>query len=251
MKISIITACFNSEKTIRDTIESVLSQNYSNIEYIIVDGASNDGTMAIIKEYGDRIANVISERDQGIYDAMNKGILAASGEIIGIINSDDFYENNDVISSIAREFETKEVDSIFADLVYINHDQPHKVVRYYNSANFTPSKFAYGWMPAHPTFFTKKNIYEKYGLFKLDYKIASDYELLTRFLAKYKISYSYIPKVIIKMRTGGLSTKNLKSNWIINKEIVRACKENGIETNIVKVYSKYFTKFLQLIKRPS
>lgn len=250
MKVSIITACFNSEKTIRDTIESVLSQDYSNIEYIIVDGASRDGTMAIVKEYGDRIAKVISERDHGIYDAMNKGILATSGDIVGIINSDDFYENNEVISSIVSEFEARNVDSIFADLVFINHRPPHKIVRYYNSSNFNPKRFAYGWMPAHPTFFTKRNIYEKHGLFKLDYKIAADYELLTRFLAKHKISYSYIPKVIIKMRTGGLSTRNLKSNWIINNEIVRACTENGIPTNILKIYSKYFTKFLQLIKRP-
>ncbi len=250
MKVSIITVCFNSEKTIRDTIESVLSQDYSNIEYIIVDGASTDSTMDVVSEYHEQITKVISEPDKGIYDGMNKGIIAATGDVVGILNSDDFYANNDVIPCVVREFEAKNVDSVFADLVFITRKDPQKIVRYYDSSCFNPEKFNYGWMPAHPTFFVKRSIYERYGLFKTDYKIASDYELLTRFLAKYKISYSHIPKVIIKMRIGGLSTKNLKSNWILNKEIVRTCAENGIKTNIFKVYSKYFTKCLQLFKRP-
>ncbi|MEK7199586.1 MAG: glycosyltransferase family 2 protein [Bacteroidota bacterium] len=250
MTVSIITATFNSSSTIADCIKSVASQTYPHIEHIIIDGGSTDGALDIIKKYSDRIAYWISEPDKGIYDAMNKGIKLASGDIVGILNSDDFYANNDVISSVVKEFEAKNVDSVFADLVFITREEPQKIVRYYNSSHFNPKRFNYGWMPAHPTFFVKRNIYERYGLFKTDYKIASDYELLTRFLAKYKISYSYIPKVIIKMRTGGLSTKSLKSNWILNKEIVRACAENGIKTNIFKVYSKYFTKFLQLLRRP-
>lgn len=248
LKISIITVVRNGADTIRDCIESILNQSYP-VEYIVVDGCSTDGTLDIIREYAG-IAKIISEPDQGIYDAMNKGIKLASGDIVGILNSDDFYVDNNVISVIVNEFETKKLDSVFADLVFIKREEPQKIVRYYNSSHFNPKKFNYGWMPAHPTFFVKRNIYERYGLFKTDYKIASDYELLTRFLSKYKISYSYIPKVIIKMRTGGLSTKSLKSNWILNKEIVRACAENGIKTNIFKVYSKYFTKFLQLFKRP-
>lgn len=250
MKVSIITVVYNNRFTISDAIESVLSQDYAETEYIIIDGLSTDGTQEIIQSYGDRITHFVSEKDNGIYDAMNKGIKLASGDVVGILNSDDFYINNDVISTVVKEFETKNVDSVFADLVFIKREEPQKIVRYYNSSHFNPKKFNYGWMPAHPTFFVKRNIYERYGLFKTDYKIASDYELLTRFLSKYKISYSYIPKVIIKMRTGGLSTKSLKSNWILNKEIVRACAENGIKTNIFKVYSKYFTKFLQLFKRP-
>ena len=250
LTVSIITATFNSSSTIADCIKSVASQTYPHIEHIIIDGGSTDGALDIIKKYSDRIAYWISEPDKGIYDAMNKGIKLASGDIVGILNSDDFYANNDVISSVVKEFEAKNVDSVFADLVFITREEPQKIVRYYNSSHFNPKRFNYGWMPAHPTFFVKRNIYERYGLFKTDYKIASDYELLTRFLAKYKISYSYIPKVIIKMRTGGLSTKSLKSNWILNKEIVRACAENGIKTNIFKVYSKYFTKFLQLLRRP-
>jgi len=250
LKVSIITVVYNSRFTISDTIESVLSQDYSEIEYIIVDGLSSDGTQEIIRSYGDRITHFVSEKDKGIYDAMNKGIKIASGDIIGILNSDDFYVNNDVISTVVKEFEANNFDSVFADLVYVKREKPEKIVRYYDSSYFNLKKFAYGLMPAHLTFFVKRNIYERYGLFKIDYKIASDYELLTRFLSKYQISYSYIPKVIIKMRTGGLSTKSLKSNWILNKEIVRACAENGINTNIFKIYSKYFSKFLQLLKRP-
>ena len=249
LTISIITVIYNGAATIRECIESVLSQKYP-VEYIIVDGGSIDGTLNIVNEYKSRIGNIVSESDDGMYEAMNKGIKLATGDIVGILNSDDFYVNNDVISTVVAEFEAKNVDSVFADLVFITREEPEKIVRYYNSSDFNPKKFAYGWMPAHPTFFLKRNIYEKYGLFKTDYKIASDYELLARFLSKHKISYSYIPKVLIIMRTGGLSTKSLKSNLILNKEIVRACAENGIETNIFKVYSKYFVKMFQLFKRP-
>lgn len=250
MKVSIITVVYNNRFTIADAIESVLSQNHFEIEYIIIDGLSTDGTKEIIQSYGNRITRFVSEKDKGIFDAMNKGVSLATGDVVGILNSDDFYLNNDVISTVVREFEAKNVDSVFADLVFIKKECPQKIVRYYNSSRFKPEKVAFGWIPPHPTFFVKRNIYEKYGLFKTDYKIASDYELIARFLSKYKISYSYIPKVIVKMRMGGLSTKNYKSNWILNKEIVRACAENGIKTNIFKVYSKYFTKCLQLIKRP-
>lgn len=250
MTISIITVSYNSKGTIKDTIDSVLSQVYKDIEYIIVDGASTDGTVDIIRFYKNRVSKFISEKDHGIYDAMNKGIRLATGDIVGMLNSDDVYLDDDIISTVAEQFKTKKVDSIFADLVYVNGDNLQKVVRYYSSADFEPGKFAYGWMPAHPTFFAKRQVYEKYGLFKTDYKIASDYEMLVRLLARHKISYNYIPKILVKMRTGGLSTRNLKSNWILNKEIVRACAENGVTTNIVKVLSKYPTKVFQLIDRP-
>jgi glycosyltransferase involved in cell wall biosynthesis len=186
-----------------------------------------------------------------MYDAMNKGIKLASGKIIGFINSDDLYTTSDIISTIVNEITTKKVDSAFADLVYVKRNNPQKIVRYYRSVNFSPDKLAYGMMPAHPTFFARRNIYEKYGLFKTDYQIAADYELLTRFLGKYRISFSYIPKVILKMRMGGLSTRNLKSNWILNKEIMRACMENGIETNFFRIYSKYLYKIAQFFVRPS
>lgn len=249
MKVSIVTVVWNNELTIKDAIESVLSQTYKNIEYIVVDGASTDGTVEVIKSYGDKITKFISEPDNGLYDAMNKGIHLATGDIVGILNSDDFYIDELVIEKIVKEFEEKGVDSVYADLVFVKPDNLDKTVRYYDSSHFTPTKFAYGWMPAHPTFFVKRWVYEKYGVFKIDYKIAADYELLTRFIAKYKISYSYIKKSIVKMRVGGASTSGIKSNYILNKEIIRACRENDIDTNWVKVLSKYPKKILGLFKR--
>jgi glycosyltransferase involved in cell wall biosynthesis len=250
MKVSIITVTYNSEKTVGDTIDSILSQDYSNIEYIIVDGASKDRTIEIVESYGNQISKFISEPDRGMYDAMNKGINLATGDIIGILNSDDFYANQSVISNVVNAFIESDSDSIFGDLVYVNANDLSKVTRYYSSAHFYPKLFAYGWMPAHPTFFVKRWAYEQYGLFQTDYKIAADYELLTRFLAKYKLSYTYLPQVMVKMRTGGASTTNLMSNWILNAEIIRACTENGIKTNWFKVLSKYFKKVFQLIRRP-
>ena len=249
MKISIITVVWNNKKTIRNAIESVLGQSYKNIEYIIIDGASTDGTVEIINSYSSKISKFLSEPDQGLYDAMNKGLKLATGDIVGILNSDDVYVDDKVIEKVVKVFQEKKVDSVFADLVYVKPDDLGKIVRYYDSSYFHPDKFAYGWMPAHPTFFVKREIYEKYGYFKTNYKIAADYELLVRFLKKYKISYYYLNEVIVKMRTGGISTSGLKSNYILNKEIIQACRENGVSTNWIKVLSKYPTKLMGLIKK--
>jgi glycosyltransferase involved in cell wall biosynthesis len=249
LKISIITVVWNNAATIKDAIDSVLTQTYENIEYIVVDGASTDGTVEIVQSYGEKIDKFISEKDNGLYDAMNKGIALASGDVVGILNSDDFYIDEFVLEKVVKEFEEKGVDSVYADLVFVKPDDLTKSVRYYDSSYFSPDKFAYGWMPAHPTFFVKREIYEKYGLFKTDYKIAADYELLTRFLAKNRITYSYLKEPIVKMRMGGASTSGIKSNYILNKEIIRACKENGIYTNWWMVLSKYPKKILGLFKR--
>ena len=250
MVISIITVSYNNSETIEDTILSVASQSYPVIEHIIIDGVSTDGTISLIKKHTNKIAKFISEPDNGIYDAMNKGISFASGDIVGFLNADDVYHDNDCLSTVINEFKKKNVDSVFADVVYVQPNNLNKVVRYYCSAKFLPRKFTYGFMPAHPTFFAKRECYKQYGSFKTDYKIAADYEMLVRFLYVHKITYSYIPNVLVRMRKGGTSTKNLKSNWILNKEIVRACAENGIKTNLFKVHLKYFTKSLQLIRRP-
>lgn len=250
LKVSIITVVLNNAPYIEDCIQSVIGQNYQNYEYIIIDGGSTDGTVDIVKKYNRYISKWISEPDQGMYDAMNKGIKLASGDVIGMLNADDWYTDSDVISIVAEEFEVKNVDSIFADLVFVKREHPQKILRYCDSSLFKAERFAYGWMPAHPTFFVKRIFYEKYGLFKTDYHIAADFELLARMLGNRKISYSYLPAIIVKMRTGGLSTKSLKSNWILNREILRACAENEIRTNYLKVYSKYFTKISQLFRRP-
>ncbi|MDP2894012.1 MAG: glycosyltransferase family 2 protein [Sulfurimonas sp.] len=248
MKISIITVVWNNKKTIKDAIESVLGQTYKDIEYIIIDGASSDGTVDVVKCYGDKISKFVSEPDRGLYDAMNKGVALATGDVVGILNSDDFYIDNGVIERVMKEFEKSQVDSVFADLVYVKSDNLNKVVRYYDSSHFTPQRFAYGWMPAHPTFFVRRWVYEKYGLFRTDLKIAADFDILARFLYTYKISYSYMKEVLVKMRLGGVST-SLSSIWINNIEQLRICRQNSIDTNIFKIISKYPSKLMGFVKK--
>jgi glycosyltransferase involved in cell wall biosynthesis len=249
-KVSIITVVYNGEKTIEDTILSVDSQDYPNREHIVIDGASTDKTLAIIHEHRSCITQVVSEPDQGIYDAMNKGISLATGGIIGILNADDIYYSPHCIRLVVDAFVAQGVDAVCGDLVYVLPDNLDKIIRYYSSSGFHPDRFAYGIMPAHPAFFVKRSCYEKWGLFKTDYMIAADFELLARFLRTCQVPYTCLPRVLVKMRTGGVSTRSFKSNWILNREIVRACKENHIRTNIFKVYSKYIFKVLQFIKRP-
>lgn len=250
MKISIITVAYNSSATISDTINSVLKQTYNEIEYIIIDGSSSDNTVSIIKEF-EPIFNGrlrwVSEKDSGLYDAMNKGIRMATGDIVGIINSDDFYHRTDVIEKIVNEFKDNEVQSTFADIRFINPSNIEKTVRFYSSKNFTPNRFRFGFMPAHPTFFTYKKYFEQYGYYKTDYKIAADFELLIRFLHTHKLKYKYLPIDLLKMRTGGKSTASISSNILLNKEIVRACKENGIRTWFPLLLLKYFIKIFEFI----
>jgi glycosyltransferase involved in cell wall biosynthesis len=246
MKISLLTVSFNSALTIKDTISSIRSQDYKNIEYIVVDGNSTDRTIEIIKSYDSFISKWISEPDKGIYDAMNKAIQMATGDVVGILNSDDFYFNNQIVSQIANAFSDESIDAVFGDLVFIDPNNLDKVVRKYSSAKWYPSKFARGFMPAHPTVFIRRKYYEQFGLFKTDYKIAADYELLIRFLYVHKLKYKYLPITMVKMRRGGVSSRNWKSNFILNDEIIRACRENGIKTNVFKVYPKYFTKLFEL-----
>ena len=232
MKVSIITVSYNSARTIRATIESVLSQDYPNLEYLIVDGGSTDGTVAILGAYADRITRWVSEKDEGMYDAMNKGIAMATGDVIGILNSDDTYMTNYVVSKMMQALTAAQADVVFADLILVDQHHPEKVLRYYDSGNFKPSKFRYGWMPAHPTVFIRKPIYDAVGPFVTDYKIAADYEMLIRVLAVHAASYCYVAKPIVRMRSGGASTAGWSRNWILNQEIVRACRANGIQTNM-------------------
>ena len=249
MKISIITVTYNSASTLRGSIESVLNQSYSDIEYIIVDGLSKDNTVDIIKEFEPMFngrLRWVSEKDKGMYDAMNKGIRMATGDVVGILNSDDFYHRNDVIAEITKGFNDKNVEATFADVRFVNPSDLDKTVRYYSSKNFTPNRFRFGFMPAHPSFFTYKKNFETFGYYQTDYKIAADYELLTRFLYTHRLKYKYLPLDVMKMRTGGMSTASWKSNVILNKEIVRACKENGIYSNMFILLLKYFVKIFEL-----
>lgn len=250
MLVSLITVAFNSVETIESTLKSVVGQKYKDIEYVVVDGGSTDGTLEIINKYAANISRIISEPDKGMYDAINKGIRLATGDIIGLLHSDDVYATDHAVEDIVNSFKPG-IDSVYADLVYVDRDNLDKVVRYYDSSAFNVSKFAYGWMPAHPTCFFRKSVYDRYGLYKEDYRIAADFELLVRLYARFKVSHSYLHKVIVKMRNGGLSTKNFKSNLILNSEILRACRDNGVQTNYLKIYSKYFLKLFQLVKRPA
>jgi glycosyltransferase involved in cell wall biosynthesis len=238
LKVSIITVSFNSAKTIAETIESVLSQDFPQIEYIIVDGGSQDGTVEIIKQYQDRIDHWVSEKDSGMYDAMNKGIALATGDVIGILNSDDVYMNTHVVTELMELMQAKRAQVVFADLILVDQDHPQKVLRYYDSGHFHPNKFKYGWMPAHPTVFVKRELYEAVGKFSTTYQIAADYEMLIRILAIQRARYAYLPKPIVRMRSGGASTAGLSRNWILNQEIVRACKENGIYSNMAMLLLK-------------
>ena len=251
MTISLITVCFNSENHIRATIESVLSQTYPDIEYIIIDGKSTDATVDIIKNFnpplGGRGLKWISETDCGMYDAINKGIRLATGEIVGILHSDDFYNNSHCIETVAKVFEDSTIDACFADVHFVKPENLGKTVRYYSSAQFHPRRFRWGFMPAHPTFFVRKKYFDEIGYYQTDYRIAADYELLIRFLYTNKLKFQYIPLDMITMRTGGKSTRSWKSNYILNKEIVRACKENGIYTNLFLLSLKYFRKIFELI----
>ena len=251
MKISVITVTYNRAATIRDTIESVLKQTYTDYEYIVIDGGSQDETLDIIREmepWFEGKMRWISERDKGMYDAINKGLRMATGDVVGIINSDDFYHRADIFSIINQCFEeNQDVQAIYGDVRFVNPDNLEKTVRYYSSKNWKPWRFRFGFMPAHPTFFTYKENFEKYGYYQYDYHIAADFELLIRHLYKNHVPAKYIPVDFMKMRTGGMSTKGLKSNVVLNKEIVRACKENGIYTNMPMLFLKYFVKVFELI----
>ena len=250
MKISIVTVTYNSASTLRDTIESVLAQTYKNIEYIVVDGLSKDNTMDIVREYEPRFngrMRYVSEKDSGLYDAMNKGIKMATGEVVGIINSDDFYHRKDIIQLVVETMSDKRVQAVYGDVRFVNPNDLKTTVRYYSSRIFRPSLFRYGFMPAHPTFFTYKRFFDEFGYYKLNYKIAADYELLVRFLYGHTIQAQYMQTDFMKMRTGGVSTASVKSNILLNKEIVRACKENGVWTCFPILMFKYFIKVFELL----
>lgn len=249
MKVSIITISFNSEETIEDTIRSVVDQSYSDVEYIIVDGASKDGTMGIVKKYEDGISKTISEPDKGIYDAMNKGVKAATGDVIGILNSDDVYSNSEVLHKIVSKFDKEGSDAVYADLVYVDRQNTDEVKRYWKSGDYKEGIFKRGWMPPHPTFFVKKKCYEKFGVYNTDLKSAADYELMLRFLHKHKISVSYLPEIITKMRVGGESNVSLKNRIRANKEDRLAWKLNGLKPGPLTLTRKPLSKISQFFKK--
>ncbi len=252
MKVSIITVSYNSKDFIKKAIESVLSQSYiGDIEYIIIDGGSSDGTVDIIKRYQDRIAYWVSEKDNGIFDGMNKGLRVAEGEIVGFLNSDDLYVDDEVIKDIVETMDSNQVDSCYGDVVYVHKYDTDRIVRYWKSQDFYKERFRKGWMPPHPAFFVRKDIYDKYGLFNLDFPISADYEIMLRFLYRYNISTQYLPRVLVKMSIGGNSNRNLKNIINGNRECYRAWEENGLRVSPWVFLSKPLGKISQVFLYPS
>lgn len=249
MKVSIITVCRNAESTIESAIQSVLSQEHKDIEYIIVDGKSTDKTISIIEKYKDRISKFISAKDEGMYFALNKGIQLATGDVIGLLHADDFYSNEKIISRIVKELELKNVESVYGDLQYVSKENTQKVFRDWKSNPFDSKLFLKGWMPPHPTFFVKRNCYEKFGSFNISFSISADYELMLRFLYKHKISSSYIPEVLVKMRTGGISNVTFNSRIKANREDKRAWKINGLKPNSFTFILKPLSKLRQFFRK--
>ncbi|WP_289281609.1 MULTISPECIES: glycosyltransferase family 2 protein [unclassified Methylophaga] len=241
MKISIITVCFNSAKTINDTIQSVALQDYPNIEHIIVDGGSQDGTREIIAS-SDSVSKYIFEPDDGIYDAMNKGVKTASGDIVGILNADDFYANENVLSNVAAAFSDPLIDIVYGDLVYVDKENTDRIIRYWKSRCFVPGLFQRGWMPAHPTFFVRKHYFDELGYYDTEFKIQSDFELTMRFLEIYRLTSVYLPNIMIKMRIGGASNNSLRNIIKGNIESFKACKKNNLKIpfyfNLIKTASR-------------
>ena len=248
MIISIITVVYNGADTIAGAIESVLGQSYAPIEYIIIDGASTDGTADIVRSYGDRISRFISEPDQGIYEAMNKGIAAATGEVIGILNADDLYRHADVVSRVIDRFQRQPtVDGVYGDLVYAQRDDPERITRYWRAGDYRPGAFLYGWMPPHPTFFVRAGVYKTYGTFTTSLRSAADYELMLRFIHKHQIRVAYLSEVLVVMRVGGVSNSSLQNRLRANREDRQAWQLNDLKPTWLTLWLKPIRKLAQFL----
>lgn len=248
MTISIITSTYNSATTLRHTFESVLSQTHKDIDYWVIDGGSNDGTLDIIREYEPLFngrMHWISEPDKGLYDALNKGIMRATGDVIGILNSDDFFSSADVLELVAENI--RGVDAVYGDIHFVTPDNLEKCVRYYSSRNFRPWAMRFGYMPAHPSFYARREVFEKYGLYALDYKLAADYDMMVRLFCKYKITSRYVYKDFVTMRTGGMSTNSIANRLQLTREDAKACRRYGIYSNFLMCSAKYITKVFEFI----
>lgn len=248
MKISIITVVYNNVLTLETAIQSVLSQNYKYIEYIIIDGGSTDGTLDILNKYRNSINKIVSEPDKGLYDAMNKGISLATGDIIGILNSDDLYQDQNVISDVADEFvKNPEIDMLYGDLVYVKQENSDKIVRNWKSKKYYNKFFEDGNVPPHPSLFLKAQVYKKAGLFNLNYKLAADYEFMLRVFKLYDFKPLYVNRLMVRMRLGGATNKSLKNIFEGNKEILKSWNDNGLKAPALFMPSRFFKRIIQFI----
>jgi glycosyltransferase involved in cell wall biosynthesis len=248
VKISIITVAYNSADTIAKTMDSVAKQTYTDLEHLVVDGASKDDTVKIAQAHSTACTRITSEPDKGIYDAMNKGLAYATGDIVCFLNADDAYADPEVLSRVAHEIQQHGLDALFGDVVFFNPGAPERNVRRYRSAHFCPDRLAYGWMPAHPALFMKRSIYQELGGFRTYFRIAGDFDFVARAFAPGQLRYRYLPLIMVRMQSGGVSNAGLRSMWLLNQEVLRSCRENGIRTNLFKILSKYLAKLMEIIR---
>ena len=248
MKISVVTVAYNAAKTISDTLNSVAAQSHPDVEHIVIDGASGDDTVSIVNSLQRKGGKLRSERDKGLYDAMNKGIALATGDIIGLLNADDFYADSGVLSRVADTFSKHCVNAVLGDVGFFHDGSPDRVVRRYDSGRFRPSRVAWGWMPAHPAMFLTRKAYDHVGRYRTDFKIAADFEFVVRAFAKEKLTFVHMAEPLVKMRLGGISTSGLRATLTMNAECVRACKDNGIYTNLAMIMSKYPLKLTEFVR---
>lgn len=251
MKITIITSTYNSEKTVKDTFDSILNQTYKDIELLVIDGKSKDKTLEIVRHYEKKFQGrlkYISESDKGIYDAMNKGIRMATGDVVGILNSDDLYMDNKVLEDIANAFIQSNVDGIYGNLIFVEENDTKKVVRTWKGSQYKPESFLNGWHPAHPTFYVRREVYEKYGVFDISFDVSADFELMLRFIEKHRISNLYLDRTLIRMRMGGESTGSIKKIITGNKNVLRAFEKNGLNVSITYPVKRLLPKAINMIK---
>lgn len=249
MKVSIVTVCHNAGSTIGDTLESIAMQTCDDLEHIIIDGVSTDHTLDVVNRHALRTALVRSEPDRGVYDAMNKGLALATGDVIGFLNADDMYAGPEVLSRVLRIMEAGRLDALLGDVEFFNPRDPKGTVRRYRSDQFSPDRIAWGWMPAHPALFLHRRVYERFGLFRADYRIAGDFEFCARIFRDNTLIYRSLPETLVRMRTGGISTGGWRNTVLLNREVLRACRENGIDTNMLKICSKYPAKILEFLAK--
>jgi glycosyltransferase involved in cell wall biosynthesis len=248
LKISVITVCYNSAATIARTLQSVASQTWPHVEHVVIDGASKDNTLAVIAASSGRVSTLVSEPDKGIYDAMNKGVARATGDVVAFLNADDFYADEGVLARIATAMEAEQLDALYGDVEFFNASQIGKVVRRYNSGRFRPGRLGWGWMPAHPGLFVRKSLFDRFGAFRTDYRNAGDFEFIARVFHHHDLRHRHWPEVLVRMQTGGVSTSGWRATLLLNREMIRACRANSIPTGWFRMLSRYPLKVWEFIR---
>jgi glycosyltransferase involved in cell wall biosynthesis len=248
MKITVITVCYNSAKTIGKTLRSVSEQTHSNTEHIIVDGGSTDTTLLVVATEGQHVVKLVSEKDNGIYDAMNKGIQLATGDVVAFLNADDFYKDPDVLAQVAAAMQVEQLDALYGDVEYFRPRKPEIVTRRYNSGQFKAVRLGWGWMPAHPALFVRRALFARYGMFCTDYRIAGDFEFIARVFKNPELRHRHLPESLVRMQMGGISTSGWRATLLLNREMMRACQANGIQTHWLKMLVRYPLKVLEFFR---